>query len=183
MRSYYNVRDMLGHFVKPKSERGELCPHKCCGGRRPHPAAEPLIPNKKLLRALTDEQWYAHAQRIDWRDQRQVQEYIAEGERRERRDAAARRRATSAADRRRNEAIDFEIEIEAKYLQAEHATRGDLLNKAGKAARIDPRSLFYGQEARARKYASEELSEWFTRNGRLTRTEFQRGRRRSRATR
>lgn len=179
----YNIRDLLGHFVKPKSARGELCPHKCCGGRRPHPAAEPLVPNKALLRAMTDEQWYAQAQRIDWRDERQVKEYIAEAERRDRRDAAARRRSTSAADRRRNEAIDFEIEIEAMYLQAEHVTRGDMLNKAGKAAHIDPRTLFYGTSARARKYASEELSDWFAKHGRLTRTEFQRGRTRRRSAR
>jgi hypothetical protein len=181
--SHYNIRDLLGHFVRPKSARGELCPHKCCGGRRPHPDAEPLVPNKKLLRAMTDEQWMKYAQRVDWRDERQVQEMIAEAERRDRRDAAARRRATSAADRRRNDAIDFEIEIEAKYLQAEHATRGDLLNKAGKAAHIDPRTLFYGPEARARKYASEELSEWLGRHGRLTKAQFQRGRQRQRSAR
>lgn len=132
---------------------------------------------------MTDEQWMKYAQRVDWRDERQVQEMIAEAERRDRRDAAARRRATSAADRRRNDAIDFEIEIEAKYLQAEHATRGDLLNKAGKAAHIDPRTLFYGPEARARKYASEELSEWLGRHGRLTKAQFQRGRQRQRSAR
>ena len=179
----YNIRDLLGHWVKPKSARGELCPHKCCGGQRAHPQAEPLVPNKALLRAMTDEQWMAHAQQIDWRNERQVQEYIAEAERRDRRDAAARRRATSAADKRRNRAIDFEIEIEAKYLAAEHATRGDLLNKAGKAAHVDPRTLFYGPSARARKYASEELSGWFDTHGRLTRTQFDQGQRRRRGGR
>jgi hypothetical protein len=32
-----------------------------------------------------------------------------------------------------------------------------MLNKAGKAAEIDERSLFTGPESRARRYASEEL--------------------------
>lgn len=173
--SYYRIRDLLGHFAKLKNHDG-LCPHRCCNGRRRHPQAEPLVPNKAVLRAMTDEQWMAHAQRINWNDERQVREYIADAERRDRRDAAARRRATSAADRKRNEAIDFEIEIEAKYLAAEHATRGDLLNKAGRSAHVDPRTLFYGPHARVRKYASEELSDWFARHGRLTKTEFKRGR-------
>jgi hypothetical protein len=42
-------------------------------------------------------------------------------------------------------------------LAAEDATNGYLLNKAGKAAKIDPDSLFSGDPDRAYRYASEEL--------------------------
>jgi hypothetical protein len=42
-------------------------------------------------------------------------------------------------------------------LDAEEATNGYLLNKAGKAANIDPDSLFSGDPDRAYRYASEEL--------------------------
>ena len=38
---------------------------------------------------------------------------------------------------------------EVYYLNAEYETRGNMLNKAGRAAGIDPRSLFTGSGARA----------------------------------
>lgn len=52
-----------------------------------------------------------------------------------------------------------------RVLQAESACRGYLLNKAGQAAGVDPVSLFSGPDARARKYASEELLRWWESNG------------------
>ena len=60
-----------------------------------------------------------------------------------------------------------------RYLEAEQVTRGNLLNAAGKAAKIDPISLFSGTRARARKYASDELKQyWEDTGGRPTLTEF-----------
>jgi len=50
-------------------------------------------------------------------------------------------------------------------IQAEEDTRGELLNRAGKAAGIDPASLWEGPDARARKYASRELLEWWSQHG------------------
>ncbi|WP_410652108.1 phage minor capsid protein [Amycolatopsis sp. cmx-4-54] len=55
-----------------------------------------------------------------------------------------------------------------QYLAAEDETRGHMLNAAGTAAGIDPLSLFTGNAARARKYASDELKQWWDNHGRIT---------------
>jgi hypothetical protein len=54
------------------------------------------------------------------------------------------------------------------WLQAEAATNGYLLNREGRAKNVDPRSLFSGPEARARRYASDELLAWWDAHGRPT---------------
>jgi hypothetical protein len=66
----------------------------------------------------------------------------------------------------------FKDHAEQSFYDAEDVTRGHMLNKAGQAAGIDPRSLFTGAESRARKYASEDLLEYFERHGRLTLNDF-----------
>jgi hypothetical protein len=48
-----------------------------------------------------------------------------------------------------------------------------MLNKAGKAAGIDERSLFTGPESRARRYASEELLNHWQSHPRPTAAYFQ----------
>lgn len=58
------------------------------------------------------------------------------------------------------------------YLQAEKATRGNMLNKRGKADGIDPLTLFTGPISRARRYASEELMRWWSENARMNLTQF-----------
>jgi hypothetical protein len=60
-----------------------------------------------------------------------------------------------------------------QYLSAENATRGNVLNAAGRAAGIDPISLFSGPAPRARKYASEELLRWWGDNSRVNFGEFE----------
>jgi hypothetical protein len=62
--------------------------------------------------------------------------------------------------------------IAVSYVQAEAATNGHMLSPAGRAAGIDPHSLFSGPRARAEKYASPELKEFWDQHGRLTYTEF-----------
>lgn len=62
----------------------------------------------------------------------------------------------------------FQQEAERMYWQAENETKGYFLNAAGKAAHIDPQSLFTGPEVRARKYASDELRQFWANHGRLT---------------
>lgn len=62
----------------------------------------------------------------------------------------------------------FREEITRRYVSAEWETRGQMLNSAAKAAGIDPFSLFSGQEARARKWASDELKRWWAEHGRIT---------------
>ena len=81
----------------------------------------------------------------------------------------ARRRARKRALRE-----DYELYVQAQFLAAEQDARGHLLSKAGKAAGVDPRSLFSGPIARARRYASEELLAFWDQHGRMTFTEFTR---------
>lgn len=69
---------------------------------------------------------------------------------------------------------DFEVYREGAYELAETETNGVLLNERGKAAGIDPYSLFIGPEVRAYAYASEELIDHWTRWGRMTFTEWER---------
>jgi hypothetical protein len=78
----------------------------------------------------------------------------------ERRDAIAIRRHDQALEHKRRlfaQRLARQEEIDRRWLEAEAATRGVMLNKTGKAAGIDERSLFTGPESRARRYASEEL--------------------------
>ena len=58
------------------------------------------------------------------------------------------------------------------YLEAEKATRGHMLNRAGQQAGIDPLTLFTGPVSRARRYASEDLMRWWRNNKRMNLTEF-----------
>ena len=81
-----------------------------------------------------------------------------------RRDQADRsRRARNAV------AAEWYDMAHAQYLAAESATRGNLLNKRGVAAGIEPFSLWRGPESRALAYASWELREfWESSSPRLT---------------
>jgi hypothetical protein len=58
--------------------------------------------------------------------------------------------------------------VEDAWLAAEEACRGHLVNRVGRAAGVDGRSLFTGPLPRAVKYASDELIEWWETNGRVT---------------
>ncbi|MFI5814925.1 hypothetical protein ACIA7S_28700 [Streptomyces sp. NPDC051643] len=60
----------------------------------------------------------------------------------------------------------------AQWLAAEQACRGHLLSKAGHSAGIDPRDLWTGTTARAARYASEELLDFWAVSPRITRTQY-----------
>ena len=60
----------------------------------------------------------------------------------------------------------------AQFLAAETACRGYLLNKDGRAAGIDPWTLWSGRSSRAMRYASEELLEFWAHSPRITVTEY-----------
>jgi len=71
---------------------------------------------------------------------------------------------------------------EQAWLKAEDDTRGHLLNHEAEQINasisqksISAKSLFSGSDARARKWASDELLEWWEQNGRLTVDDFQAG--------
>jgi hypothetical protein len=63
--------------------------------------------------------------------------------------------------------------IYGKYIAAEAATNGHLLNPQGRGAGIDPHSLFSGPESRVLKYGSDELKGWFDQNGRVLFEQYQ----------
>jgi len=86
--------------------------------------------------------------------------------------------ATSAVDRQRGETLQRAVRrsydewLHMAYLQAEKRTRGNMLNRAGKAAGVDPLTLFTGPVSRARRYASEDLMRWWKQHDRMNFTQF-----------
>ncbi|MCU1647166.1 MAG: hypothetical protein JWN03_7441 [Nocardia sp.] len=66
----------------------------------------------------------------------------------------------------------FKDQAYTNWLAAEEATNGYMLSKAGQAAGIDPRSLWFGNASAAEKYASEELRGYWDQHGRPTLDEF-----------
>jgi hypothetical protein len=148
----YSIRDILGHFVTPKSRRGDMCPHACCRGRRVHPDKFPVILKPRMLRQASDDELADHYGRYagNAKAQRQVVREL------ERRDNAVIR-ARGAKDRAAARKYERQSAIEDEILAAENATRGNLFNKAGQRKGITERALFTGSEANAHRYASEEL--------------------------
>lgn len=77
------------------------------------------------------------------------------------------RKKTDAALRQ-----EYQNWVHLQWLEAEKATRGNLLSRAGQSAGKDPVTLFSGPVAVARKHASEELQTWWQAHPRLTFTQF-----------
>ena len=69
---------------------------------------------------------------------------------------------------------DFEREVEAAYAQAEEATNGYLVNKAGRERGVRGIDLFTGSEKDAYRYESSELIAHWMQSPRLTKTAFER---------
>ncbi|MFD1048399.1 hypothetical protein ACFQ1S_24135, partial [Kibdelosporangium lantanae] len=67
---------------------------------------------------------------------------------------------------------EYDTHLYTSYLQAEDDCRGVMLSREGQAKGIDAQSLFTGRSDRVRKYASEELKTWFSRNARITYAEW-----------
>lgn len=87
-------------------------------------------------------------------------EGLPEGLRR-RRPVEGRRQST-----RQREASEYRAYLEAQYDAAESATRGTMLNRAGKARGVNPRSAWFAGRNGSTTYASEELRGYFSRHGR-----------------
>lgn len=66
----------------------------------------------------------------------------------------------------------YRKELQHQYFEAEAATNGFLLTPAGQRAGLDPLDLWRQNEAYARKWASDELKQWWDNNGRLTFDQF-----------
>lgn len=69
---------------------------------------------------------------------------------------------------------EFELYREQAHAAATTACNGHLLNREAVARGIDSYSLFIGSHARAERWASDELREWWQAHGRLTFAEFER---------
>ena len=89
----------------------------------------------------------------------------------QRRDDEARARGGQVAARysRQLEQADA---VEASYIAAENATRGNMLNRKGRAHDINPRALITGREADFRRYASDELMKYYQTHHRPTAASF-----------
>jgi minor capsid protein 2 len=62
--------------------------------------------------------------------------------------------------------------LDRDYFNAEAATNGYLLTAEGQRKGLDPRQLWRQNETYARKWASDELKQWWDQNGRLTFDQF-----------
>ena len=90
---------------------------------------------------------------VDANDPQALAFLSKELERREKQSAGYRGTGYTRAELR----VQYTEWVDRSYWQAEAATNGHLLNAEGLRAGIDPRSLFTGTEARAKKYASTDL--------------------------
>lgn len=69
---------------------------------------------------------------------------------------------------------EYDVLQEHAYTLAETETNGVMLNRRGKAAGINPWSLFSGTWVRAQAYASEELLDHWVKHPRVTWSQFER---------
>lgn len=60
----------------------------------------------------------------------------------------------------------FRTHVYEQFRKAEDDTNGYMVNPEGRRRNVDPLALFTGPEARARKWASPELREWWDLHGR-----------------
>jgi hypothetical protein len=159
------------HFVKPRSAEQKMCPHACCRNKRVHPDNMPVILPNKLLHRASDEDLAAHYDRVQGdskKDQRARAQVLHEMERSDN-EAVARKGREHRKYAKQLEQADA---VEASYIAAENATRGNMVNRKGRARGIDPRSLITGREAEFRRYASDELAEYYATHHRPTAASF-----------
>lgn len=165
---YYNVRDLLGHFIKPASREEAPCPHACCKGKRPHPRKLPVMLSAAELRKMSDEALYEHYNRPETgKSGRAVRAALAEMERREEAKAAASRRAGARAGK----ADEYRSYLEHQWTAAEEATRGNMVNARGRVRSVDPRAFWTDKKLRDR-YASDELRAYLDRHPVVSSREF-----------
>lgn len=170
----YAVRDQIGHYV----ERGlsqHPCPHRCCSWKRVHPDNLPVSLDRKYLRSLSGGELETELRQYSsYADRREhgLLQIVAELDRRDESEKKAAARAMRARERRQARTQEYRDEVYRQWLLAENATSGNLLNKAGRAAGIDERTLFSGPESRVRAYASRELQDFFLTHPRPTRAAY-----------
>jgi hypothetical protein len=155
----YNRRDLFKHWIRRDQRANAPCTHACCRGFRPHPEHYPVVLPARYLRRSSDEELAAHYSRCPEGNPACRDQVLYELHRR---DLATERRETTEERRRRRYANKRQFrEAEVERMWLENATKGNMLNRRGREAGINERTLFRGPEARARKYASEELLNWW----------------------
>ena len=167
----YNVRDLIGHFVAPRSAEQKMCPHACCRNKRVHPDNYPVVLPSKLLRRASEQDLayhFEHTESGPARDQ-----VLAEMERRDTSETRRQAREERRQLRQFSRKTDRYAYVDQQYQAAEAQTRGHMLNKRGRAMDVDPKTLFTGSERRARAYASEELLNYWADNPRPTAAMFE----------
>lgn len=175
IRVYYNQRDRFGHFVAPASRANRACPHRCCQGKHPHPDKLPVNLDRQVLRGMGSDELERELEHyMHFRDTHEggALQIAAELDRRDESERKAVARKARARQRRQEAESEYRDEVYRQWLRAEAATNGYMLNREGKRAGIDERSLFVGPESRVRKYASPELFEFFESNPRPTRASW-----------
>lgn len=78
-----------------------------------------------------------------------------------------------ALDQYREARYAYDDYLESQYARANDDTNGVLLNQRGRNQGVSSFSLFSGNRVRMEAYASEELKDWFRKNGRITYTEWE----------
>ena len=168
----YSTRDLLGHFVKPRSAKGKMCPHACCRNKRVHPDNMPVILPSRLLRRASDDDLMEHYNRVSHggtaKDERAKAQVMHEMDRRDNEE----KHRESVKDTRAAQRQEREAAVENDYVRAEEVTRGNMVNAKGRARGVDPRRLITGREADFRRYASDELAEHYQGTGRPTAAMF-----------
>lgn len=171
----YNIRDLLGHFVKVPPDKNEdgMCPHPCCRGKRPHPDRFPVMLPKGLPARMTDHELEQHFQKPGVGDNpRAVKQVLGELDKREkRRDLDLRSPTEQRRDARAQRADEYRAHLENEWTAAESATRGNMVNKRGQARGVDPRAFWTDKSLRDR-YASDELRAYLDRHPVVSAREF-----------
>jgi 2-polyprenyl-6-methoxyphenol hydroxylase-like FAD-dependent oxidoreductase len=161
----YNRRDLIGHWVKKQQPTQRMCGHACCRGKRVHPANYPEVMPSNLLRSASDRDLGdAFGQGTD---ERRMQ-IIHELERRDRAQAAKLERTKDKKARAFSRRVAHGEEIDRVFLAAESATNGNMLNAKGRAAGISDHYLLTAPEREVRRYASDELLNFFAEHHRPT---------------
>ncbi|ADD43873.1 hypothetical protein [Stackebrandtia nassauensis] len=127
---------------------------------------EELTPEQRRVEELVSQGW-------DWQDA-YAEAHGVDADELDRQARAAEVDAHRYTGETRDEAVRrmYDEYVQVSYVAAEDATAGHMLSKAGRAADVNPLSLFSGTTARARKYASEDLLRWWSEHGRMTFTEY-----------
>lgn len=152
--SGYDRRDLIGHWVRKQQPTQRVCGHACCRGRRVHPENYPVILPSALLRKASDDDL---ARGYDLGTSERQAQILHELERRDRDELARRQRAKDKNLNAFRRKMAHAEEIDRAWLEAEHATNGNMVNARGRARGITDRELFTADERTARRYASDEL--------------------------